>query len=92
MTHLYSCMTGVHRKDGCRIAGAVEAAYLIDGMTVEIIADGAHLPIELLKLVYKIKGSEKTALITDSMRGAGLPDGTECNLGSIKRRRSKSIY
>lgn len=83
MTHLYSCMTGVHRKNGYRIAGAVEAAYLTDEMTVEIIADGAHLPPELLKLVYKIKGPDKIALVTDSMRGAGMPDGTECLLGSI---------
>ncbi len=83
MTHLYSCMTGTHRENGYRIAGGVEAAYLIDGMTVEIIADGAHLPPELLKLVYKIKGPDKTALITDSMRGAGMPEGSKSIIGSL---------
>ena len=75
VTHLYSCTSMVHRKNAFRYAGIVEAAYLIDDMTVEIIADGIHLPPDLLKLVYKIKGPEKTALITDSMRGAGMPDG-----------------
>ncbi len=44
-------------------------------MTVEIIADGIHLPPALLKLIYKLKGADKIALITDSMRGAGMPDG-----------------
>lgn len=44
-------------------------------MTVEIIADGIHLPPDLLKLIYKIKGPERIALITDSMRGAGMPEG-----------------
>ena len=44
-------------------------------MTVEIIADGIHLPTDLLKFVYKFKGPEKTALITDSMPSAGMPDG-----------------
>ena len=75
VTHLYSGMSSVHRRNAYRYVGVVEAAYLIDGMTVEIIADGCHLPAELLKLVYKIKGPDRTALVTDSMRGAGMPDG-----------------
>lgn len=75
ITHLYSCTSGVHRKNAFRYAGIVEEAYLNDSMTVEIIADGIHLPADLLKLVYKIKGPHKTALITDSMRGAGMPNG-----------------
>jgi len=49
---------------------------------VEIIADGVHLPASLLKLIYKIKGAEKIALITDSMRAAGMPDGKSV-LGSL---------
>ena len=68
-------MSTVHRKNAYRYIGVVEAAYLIDDMTVEIIADGCHLPAELLKFVYKFKGPDKTALIPDSMRGAGMPDG-----------------
>lgn len=75
VTHLYSGMSTVHRRNLFRHGGVVEAAYLIDDMTVEIIADGKHLPAELLQFVYKFKGPEKTALITDSMRGAGMPDG-----------------
>ncbi len=75
VTHLYSSMSTVHRRDLYRHGGVVEAAYLNDDMTVEIIADGKHLPKELLQLVYKIKGAKNIALITDSMRGAGMPDG-----------------
>jgi N-acetylglucosamine-6-phosphate deacetylase len=74
-THLYSAMSGVTRRGTTRFAGAIESAYLIDGMTVEMIADGCHLPAPLLQLVYKIKGANKTALITDAMRGAGMPPG-----------------
>ena len=40
-------------------------------MFVEIICDGKHLPPELIKLIYKIKGPEKIALITDSLHLAG---------------------
>ncbi|MGN0778293.1 MAG: N-acetylglucosamine-6-phosphate deacetylase [Aristaeellaceae bacterium] len=75
VTHLYSGMSSLHRRNAYRYVGVVEAAYLLDDMTVEIIADGKHLPAELLKFVYKFKGPERTALVTDSMRGAGMPDG-----------------
>jgi len=81
-THLYSGMNGVIRRNAYRYAGAVESAFLIDEMDVEIIADGIHLPPALLKLVYKIKGADRTALITDAMRAAGMPEG-ESILGSL---------
>lgn len=81
ITHLYSCMSGVTRRNGFRYAGVIESAYLIDDMNVEIIADGIHLPASLLKLVYKIKGPDKIILVTDAMRAAGMPDG-ESILGS----------
>ena len=71
MTHFYSAMSGVTRVGCFRYAGVIESGYLIDKMTVEIIADGAHLPEPLLKLVYKIKGAERTALITDAVRATG---------------------
>jgi len=75
VTHLYSAMSGVTRKNAFRYAGVVEAAYLLDELDVEIIADGVHLPPPLLKLVYKIKGADRTALITDAMRAAAMPPG-----------------
>ncbi|MGK9125754.1 N-acetylglucosamine-6-phosphate deacetylase [Olivibacter sp. SA151] len=74
-THLYSAMSSVTRKNAFRYAGVIEAAFLIDEMDVEIIADGVHLPAPLLKLVYKIKGPDRIALITDAMRGAAMPPG-----------------
>ncbi len=82
ITHLYSCTSMVHRKNAYRYAGIVEAAYLIDDMDVEIIADGRHLPAPLLKLIYKIKGADRIALITDALRGAGFPDGTKIYTGN----------
>ncbi len=81
-THLYSAMSGVTRRNAFRYAGTIESAFLLD-MDVEIIADGVHLPAPLLKLIYKIKGADKTALITDAMRAAGMPEG-ESVLGPLK--------
>lgn len=82
MTHLYSAMSGVTRRNAYRYAGVIESAFIIDEMDVEIIADGIHLPPPLLQLVYKIKGADRTALITDAMRAAGMPPG-ESTLGSL---------
>jgi N-acetylglucosamine-6-phosphate deacetylase len=82
-THLYSAMSGVTRRNAFRYAGVIESAFLIDEMDVEIIADGVHLPAPLLKLVYKIKGADRIALITDAMRGAGMPEGDSV-LGNLK--------
>lgn len=82
ITHFYSCMNGVIRRNAYRHAGCVEAGYLIDGMNLEVIGDGIHVPKELLKLIVKIKGTDRVILCTDSMRGAGIPDGTPSILGS----------
>jgi N-acetylglucosamine-6-phosphate deacetylase len=84
VTHLYSAMPGVVRRNAFRYAGAVEAAFLIDEMDVEIIADGIHLPPDLLKLICKIKGHDHIALVSDSMRAAGMPEG-EYMLGDLQK-------
>ena len=81
-THFYNAMPGFHKRKEYKYEGTVESIYLIDDMTVEIIADGIHLPKPLLQFVYKFKGADKTALCTDAMRGAGMPDG-ESILGSL---------
>lgn len=81
MTHFYSGMASVRRVNAYRVAGAVEAGYLLDDLFVEVIADGCHLPGELLELIYKVKGADKICMVTDSMRAAGMPDG-EYFLGS----------
>jgi N-acetylglucosamine-6-phosphate deacetylase len=67
VTHFYNAMGGFHNVREYKQEGTVESVYLIDGMTVEVIADGIHVPIPLLKLVYKIKGVEGTALCTDGL-------------------------
>lgn len=75
MTHFYSCMSTVSRRNAFRYAGTIEYGYIQDGMHLEIIADGIHVPQDLLHLLLKIKGVERIALVTDSMRAAGMPEG-----------------
>lgn len=71
ITHLYSCTSTVTRNHGFRSLGVIESAYLHDELYVEIIADGKHLPPDLIKMIIKIKGTDKVALITDSLEIAG---------------------
>ena len=71
ITHLYSCTSTITRDHGFRRLGVIETAFLHDDMYVEIIADGKHLPPELIKLILKIKGTDKVALVTDSQAPAG---------------------
>lgn len=81
VTHLYSCTSTIVRKNGFRVPGIVEAAYYLDDMDVEIIADGCHLPHSLLAYVAKFKAHDRIALITDAMRAAGT-DMKKSYLGS----------
>lgn len=75
MTHLYSGMKGTERKNAYRIAGAVEAGIYFNELYTELIADGKHLPLELLRFIYKCKGADRICLVTDASRACGLPEG-----------------
>ena len=71
ITHLYSCTSTITRDHGFRRLGVIETAFLRDDIYVEIICDGKHLPPDLIRLIYRIKGPDKIALITDSLALAG---------------------
>lgn len=71
ITHLYSATPSVRKIKQVVKAGIIEAAYLDDNVTVELIADGKHAAVDALKLAVKIKGTDKVALVTDALRPAG---------------------
>ena len=71
VTHLYSCTSTITRKQGFRQLGVLETAMLHDDLYAEIIADGRHLPPELIRLIVKIKGVDRLAMVTDSLAVAG---------------------
>lgn len=75
LTHFYSGMSSLTRREGFRVLGVVECGYLFDQLHTEIIADGMHLPPELLRLIVKQRPHEQISLVTDAMRGAGMPEG-----------------
>lgn len=71
-THLFNQMTGLHHRD----IGAAGASLMNEDIYAEIIVDGIHVSPEMVNLALKLKGVDRTILITDAMRAKGLSDGT----------------
>ncbi|MFC4402180.1 N-acetylglucosamine-6-phosphate deacetylase [Gracilibacillus xinjiangensis] len=71
LTHLCNAMNGIHHRD----IGAVGAAFMLDPLYAEIIADKVHVSAEMLKMAYQMIGSDRLLLITDAMRAKGLANG-----------------
>ncbi len=78
VTHLYSGCSTFIRRGGFRIPGVVECALAMDELTVQVIADGCHLPMCMLRLIWKAKGTDGIELITDALdyAGCGLQEGS----------------
>ena len=71
VSQLYNSMPGFHKRGEYKYEGTVESVFLIDDMSVEVIADGRHLPATILRLVYKLKGVEHMSLVTCALKYAG---------------------
>ena len=67
ITHIYSACSTVVRKNSYRTAGVVEAGLYSDDFTTQMIGDLRHLPISLLKLIYRVKGARRAYLISDGL-------------------------
>lgn len=83
VTHFYNAMTTFHKVNGIVHAGVIEAAYLREDVTIELIGDGCHVPRESMLLANRIKGADRICLITDAMRAAGT-DASRSILGPEK--------
>jgi N-acetylglucosamine-6-phosphate deacetylase len=71
-THTFNAMRPLHQRD----PGTVGAVLADDRLVAELIADGAHVHEGAMAALIKAKGPSLTALVTDGVRYAGLPDGT----------------
>jgi N-acetylglucosamine-6-phosphate deacetylase len=82
LTHLWQAMTTTARPGPWRVAGLVEAGLCSDTLTVEVIADGHHLPAMLLRLAYRcLRG--RLCAVSDASRGTGLPAGSTFVMGGL---------
>lgn len=70
-THTFNGMPGLnHRSPGPL------GAILTDGRVyAQIIPDGVHVHPAVVKILIKVKGIDRTIIITDAIRATGMPDG-----------------
>ncbi|MCZ7552903.1 MAG: N-acetylglucosamine-6-phosphate deacetylase [Anaerolineae bacterium UTCFX2] len=71
VTHTFNAQSGFHhRKPG--VFGAIMSSDLV---TAELIADAIHAHPAAMKILIRCLRTDRIALITDAMAGAGLQDG-----------------
>jgi N-acetylglucosamine-6-phosphate deacetylase len=78
-THLFNGMLGLHHRE----PGTVGGILADNRISAQIICDGVHLHPAVVKLIVIAKSTSKVILITDSISGAGLPDGEYSENGFI---------
>jgi N-acetylglucosamine-6-phosphate deacetylase len=75
-THTYNAMRGLHHRE----PGTLGAVLSDDCLFAQLIADNIHVHPAAMQILARCKGVERTLLITDAIRAAGLPPG-EYELG-----------
>lgn len=78
ISHFCNQVSKLHHRE----IGLVGAGLLHDDVFIEFICDKLHICPDMIKLVFKLKSSDRILLITDSMRAAGMPDG-DYDLGGM---------
>ncbi|MDR1426358.1 MAG: amidohydrolase family protein, partial [Bifidobacteriaceae bacterium] len=73
-THLFNGMRPIHHRDPGPVLACLAAAAR-GQMTVELVADGAHLAPATVAAVFNLAGPDSVALVTDAMAATGMPDG-----------------
>lgn len=72
VTHLFNAMRGFeHRAPGV-LAAAFDAKHVMP----ELICDGVHVDAAAVRVAFRIFGRERMILVSDSMRAAGMTDGS----------------
>ena len=71
LVHMYNAMPPfAHREPGV-IGAALDSLQVM----CEIICDGMHVHPSAIRAAFRMMGGERMILISDSMRGTGMPDG-----------------
>lgn len=76
-THLFNGMPSLHHREPGAVGGVLTDKRIIP----QLICDGVHLHPAVIDLVVNTKTPSRVILITDSIRGTGLPDGAYDNKG-----------
>ncbi len=70
INHAFNATPPLHHRD----TGVIGAAIDTDSY-VEVISDGVHLHPAIVKMLYRTFGRDRMIMVSDTVAGAGLPDG-----------------
>lgn len=70
VTHAFNAMPGIHH----RAPGPVVAAASDPRVSLELIADGVHVDLDLIRMIFA-SAPGRVVLVTDAMAAAGSGDG-----------------
>ncbi|GAB3882009.1 N-acetylglucosamine-6-phosphate deacetylase [Terrabacter terrigena] len=73
-THLFNGMDPWHHREPGAVAALMRSAAR-GHVTVELIADGAHLSDDTVRTVLDLVGADHVAFVSDAMAAAGVGDG-----------------
>jgi len=81
VTHIYNAMSGLHHRN----PGVLGAVLSSDEITAMLICDGIHAHPAAVKIFFRALGTDRVILVTDSIPGGGMTEGTFTMLNQSAR-------
>lgn len=85
ITHIFNAMRPFHHRE----PGIAGLGLLDEDTYIEVIADGVHLHLETLKLIFSVKRHDRIILVSDSVRGSRI--GGEVTRGGMPIYKARGI-
>ena len=79
LTHMFNGMNAIDHRNPGVIPAAAEAPHV----RAELICDGLHVHPSAIRLAFSMFGGERMILVSDTGRCAGMPEGSEFDLGGL---------
>lgn len=79
VTHMYDGILGYRENPNealVMLPGVETAVLFYDTVSIELIGCPVHVPPPFFGFIHKVKPRGKKVLVTDSLVGAGMPEGT----------------
>ncbi len=79
VTHMYDTTLGYKENPDealVMMPGMETAVLYYDSVSIELIGCPVHVPKPFFKFIAKVKPKDKTIIVTDSLVGTGMPEGT----------------
>ena len=87
-THLGNVMTGLHHRD----IGTLGACLFRPEVDCEVICDGLHISLEMVRLYFKVKDMSRFMMISDNVQYAGAPVGKYKGMTKDPTSDRRNIY